>query len=175
MRFASTKLCRSDLSKRTARPTLMKGILRCHTQPYRVDTETAKNCAASWIPTNPFAVSGGTSKDSSSPYLLRRCRLAGFGSFPPVGPSVGSVSGRRDVSANAAGCQADCVSTCWFRVSFSHSGKDKPDTWRGACCRDDAVFSRAPNWSGRAFMLLRGLCKSASFGFFLVVMVCVLA
>ena len=34
------------MSNRKALPIFMNGTLRCHTQPYRVDTETARKYAA---------------------------------------------------------------------------------------------------------------------------------
>jgi hypothetical protein len=46
---------------------------------------------------------------------------------------------------------------------------------REACCLDDAVFSRTPNWVGRVFMLLRGLRESLSLDLFRILAVGVLA
>ena len=45
-----------------------------------------------------------------------------------------------------------------------------------ACCREDAVFSRTPNWVGRGFMvtILCVLTEDASYGFLLVAVVRVL-
>src|SRR6266480_5184967 len=47
---------------------------------------------------------------------------------------------------------------------------------REACCPEDAVFSRTPNWVGRGFMvtILCVLTEDASYGFLLVAVVRVL-
>ncbi len=65
-------------------------------------------------------------------------------------------------SGNTATALADC-------------DDDELTARRGACCREDAVFSRTPNWVGRVFMFVMRSVNSLSFDLFLDVVVGVLA
>jgi hypothetical protein len=47
--------------------------------------------------------------------------------------------------------------------------------WRGACCREDAVFSRTPNWAKRGFIFLHGLCEDLFLDLFSILIVGLLA
>jgi hypothetical protein len=53
-------------------------------------------------------------------------------------------------------------SSCNNSTAVADRGDDELTARREACCLDDAVFSRTPNWVGRVFMLLRGLSESLS-------------
>src|SRR6266576_2269716 len=76
---------------------------------------------------------------------------------PPVAPSAlcGSVNDNSNVSLIGG--------TGSFELLPGHSvAENRSDCTteafiarRGACCLDDAVFSRTPNWVGRDFMFLR--------------------
>jgi hypothetical protein len=47
------------------------------------------------------------------------------------------------------------------------------DSKRGACCLEDAVFSRTANWGEWDFMLLRSLFECVSLNWFMIVIGCV--
>ena len=74
-------------------------------------------------------------------------------------PTVAAVSAALFGELNEDSCEDDAARS---GTSFREAGDDPAD-WVGnertarreACCLDDAVFSRTPNWVGRDFMFLR--------------------
>ena len=73
----------------------------------------------------------------------------------PVAPFSGSPRERWTVSARRDTCAGDCLSSGAFPDGFADFKSDELDTRREACCLEDAVFSRTPNWVGRDFIFAK--------------------
>src|SRR6266705_7176289 len=83
----------------------------------------------------------------------------------------GSVRGKSNTSTWPIPDGHAVDSSCNTATALADCDDDELTARRGACCREDAVFSRTPNWVGRSSCLLCGLCNSLSFDLFLDVVV----
>ena len=95
-------------------------------------------------------------------------------SFPTVAPFA-SVSGKSKTSTLPIPDEDAVASSRNNSTAVVDCGDDELTARRGACCLDDAVFSRTPNCVGRVFMLLRGFRESLSLILFCALAVGVLA
>ena len=93
--------------------------------------------------------------DQSPCPLSSVARLLVFPLLFPVVPFSGSVSDKLKLSVIEDICSQDCVSSCSFTDGLSDCRGDGLTARREACCLEDAVFSRTPNWVGRSFMFAR--------------------
>src|SRR5712692_7672234 len=82
-------------------------------------------------------------------------RLLLFPLPPPVIPFSVSVSEQVQFSVIEDIRSQDFMSSCSFTDGVSDCRGDGLTARREACCLEDAVFSRTPNWVGRSFMFAR--------------------
>src|SRR6266481_44388 len=73
---------------------------------------------------------------------------------PPVAPLSVSVSDNSNVSLIGDVSSRVPLSCCSVPNKGSDCRTEAFIARRGACCLDDAVFSRTPNWVGRVFMFV---------------------
>src|SRR6266849_9511830 len=75
-----------------------------------------------------------------------------FSSLPPVAPFSDSVKDRLNVSMFGRFRSHNLASSCSLVDRLSDCRDEGLTARRGACCLDDAVFSRSPNWVERRFI-----------------------
>lgn len=72
----------------------------------------------------------------------------------PVVPGSDAVRDRLKVCAVGSIGRDDCFSSGLFTDTVAVAEGDELTAKRGACCLEDAVFPRIPNWVGRGFMFV---------------------
>ena len=78
-----------------------------------------------------------------------------------------SAKGRRRVSLFGYMCSGDRLFVCSTTKSVPDRLNDGLAARRGVCCREDAVFSRTPNWASRDFILVERSLYERLLGFVL--------